>query len=125
MATRDAATATKAPTLLPPWWQIAVVQAFLGLVVVGIWRGRRLGPILVEPLPVAVRAAETVEGHGRLYHRLGARDRAAEALRSGTRARLGRAYGSAAGAGGTARVPPTRWPSAPPSPPGPGATPPR
>ena len=71
------------PTLLPSWWQIGVVQAVVALVVVGIWRGRRLGPILTEPLPVTVRASETVEGHGRLYYRLGARDRAAEALADG------------------------------------------
>ncbi|MET0695569.1 MAG: DUF4350 domain-containing protein [Propionibacteriaceae bacterium] len=81
------------PTLLPAWWQMAVVQAFLALVAVGIWRGRRLGPILVEPLPVTVRASETVEGHGRLYFRLGARERAAEALRTAARERLSRSFG--------------------------------
>lgn len=90
----EASTAAK-PTLLPPWWSMAVVQAFLGLVLVGIWRGRRLGPILTEPLPVTVRASETVEGHGRLYERLNARDRAAEALRSGSRTRLSRVFGHA------------------------------
>jgi hypothetical protein len=83
------------PTLLPSWWQIGVVQAVIALVVVGIWRGRRLGPILTEPLPVTVRASETVEGHGRLYHRLAARDRAAEALRTATRQRLSRSFGAA------------------------------
>jgi hypothetical protein len=87
------ATGEQPPTLLPGWWQLAVVQAFLALVVLGVWRGRRLGPILVEPLPVTVRASETVEGHGRLYYRLSARERAAEALRSATRLRLGRAFG--------------------------------
>ncbi|GAA3602326.1 DUF4350 domain-containing protein [Microlunatus ginsengisoli] len=81
------------PTLLPAWWAPAVVQAFVALVAVGIWRGRRLGPILHEPLPVTVRAAETVAGHGRMYARIGARDRAAEALRAGVRDRLGRVYG--------------------------------
>jgi hypothetical protein len=84
---------TRPPSLLPPWWEIAVVQAAVAFVVVAIWRGRRLGPILSEPLPVRVRAAETVEGHGRLYHRLTARDRAAEALRTGAIARLSRAFG--------------------------------
>jgi hypothetical protein len=81
------------PTLLPGWWQLAVVQAFVAVLALGLWRGRRLGPILTETLPVTVRASETVEGHGRLYYRLGARDRAAEALRSAARARLGRAFG--------------------------------
>jgi hypothetical protein len=87
--------ATSSPSLLPPWWPIAVAQCAVAFVVVAIWRGRRLGPILSEPLPVRVRAAETVEGHGRLYHRLTARDRAAEALRAGTIARLSRAFGHA------------------------------
>jgi len=86
---------TRTPTLLPGWWQLAVVQFFVAFVVAAIWRGRRLGPIMVEPLPVSVRASETVEGHGRLYHRLDARDRAADALRTGSRARLSRAYGHA------------------------------
>jgi hypothetical protein len=83
------------PTLLPSWWQIGVVQAVVALVVVCIWRGRRLGPILTEPLPVTVRASETVEGHGRLYYRLAAGDRAAEALRKATRQRLSRSFGAA------------------------------
>lgn len=94
MAPRPASpTGPVAPTLLPTWWEMAVVQAFLAVVLVGIWRGRRLGPILVEPLPVTVRASETVVGHGRLYYRLGARDRAAEVLRAAARARLGRTFG--------------------------------
>lgn len=96
MATDQPAPAEDAdPTLLPSWWALGVVQAALGLVVVGIWRGRRLGPILTEALPVTVRASETVEGHGRLYYRLNARDRAAEALRTGARLRLSRVFGHA------------------------------
>lgn len=81
------------PTVLPPWWALAVAQAVVGLIIVGIWRGRRLGPIILERLPVRVRASETVEGHGRLYHRLQARERAAGALRDGVVRRLGRRYG--------------------------------
>ena len=84
-----------APTLLPGWWQLALVQAFVAVTVLAVWRGRRLGPILVEPLPVSVRASETVEGHGRLYQRIGARDRAAAGLRGRCRARLGRTFGHA------------------------------
>lgn len=106
MGRAAAAAANGSPGLLPVWWIPAIAQAFVALVVVGIWRGRRLGPILREPLPVTVRAAETVAGHGRLYARIGARDRAAQSLRAGVRGRLGRRYGhgayGAAGAG-TAR----------------------
>jgi len=86
-------TADQVPALLPTWWAPMIVQAFIALIVVGVWRGRRLGPILREPLPVTVRASETVEGHGRMYARIRARDRAADALRAGVRGRLGRAYG--------------------------------
>lgn len=91
--TPTADTTDHTPTLLPRWWQIALVQGFLAVIALGVWQGRRLGPILVEALPVTVRASETVEGHGRLYYRLGARDRAAEALRAAARDRLGRAFG--------------------------------
>jgi hypothetical protein len=86
---------TGPPGLLPPWWPIALAQAAVAFAVVAVWRGRRLGPIMTEPLPVTVRAAETVEGHGRLYHRLNAYDRAANALRHGVVGRLSRAYGHA------------------------------
>lgn len=89
----DSPTATERPTLLPPWWALALTQTVVALVVVAVWRGRRLGPIMTEPLPVRVRSSETVIGHGRLYYRIGARDRAAEALRAGARARLGRRFG--------------------------------
>lgn len=48
------------------------------------WRSRRLGPVTVERLPVAVRASETTEGRARLYQRHGTRGRAAEHLRANT-----------------------------------------
>ncbi len=53
-----------------------------------LWRARRLGPLVPEKLPVAIRAFETVEGRARLYRKANARDRAANALRSTTRTRL-------------------------------------
>ena len=46
-----------------------------------------------------VRAAETTEGHGRLYQSRHARAQAAEALRGAVRSRLGRAAGLPPGAG--------------------------
>ncbi|WP_162795255.1 DUF4350 domain-containing protein, partial [Nonomuraea lactucae] len=60
-----------------PW---AVRMALVAVLVVAFWRGRRLGPVVTERLPVVVRAAETVEGRGRLYRARRARARAAEAL---------------------------------------------
>jgi hypothetical protein len=67
--------------LLPDWVVDARRGLVLGLVVLALWRGRRLGRVVLEQLPVVVRAAETVEGHGRLYQAAGARGTAAEALR--------------------------------------------
>ena len=69
--------------------QLAVV-----IVVLALWRARRLGRVVEEPLPVVVRASEAVEGRGRLYRATGARGQAAEALRAATRDRLVRRTGS-------------------------------
>ena len=80
-------------TLRVIWWAVAV-----GLLLM-LWRARRLGGVVTEPLPVVVRAAELVEGHGRLYARAGARDRAAGALRHATTARIARRLGLPRGAG--------------------------
>lgn len=84
-----------APTLLPSWWLPAVAQLLVALVIIAVWRGRRLGPLMSENLPVVIPASETVEGHGRLYERLHAREQAAAALRSGARTRLARRLGHA------------------------------
>jgi hypothetical protein len=75
-------------TLLPPGVRLACVQVLVLLVLLALWRGRRLGPPVAEPLPVVVRAAETVEGRGRLYAAAQARDHAADTLRAGARVRL-------------------------------------
>ena len=64
-------------------WQLCLVVALLAL-----WKGRRVGPLVAEELPVVVRASETVEGRGRLYRSRRARDRAADALRTATLQRL-------------------------------------
>jgi len=72
----------RSPDDLLPSSVLAVRRALLlALVVLALWRGRRLGRVVLERLPVVVRAAETVEGHGRLYQAAGARGTAAEALR--------------------------------------------
>ncbi|OEJ26616.1 hypothetical protein AS594_21105 [Streptomyces agglomeratus] len=74
--------------LVPPGWVWATLQLALAAALTAIWRARRLGPLVTEQLPVAVRASETTEGRARLYRRAEARDRAASALRSATRTRL-------------------------------------
>lgn len=85
-----------APTIaeLTPAW-LSLIMALLLLVVVaaGVWKGRRLGPLVVENLPVTVPASETMEGRARLYQKGSARLRALDALRIGTIARLATACG--------------------------------
>jgi Domain of unknown function (DUF4350) len=74
--------------LVPFGVKLAVLQAVIAVVLVALWRARRLGPVVVEPLPVVVRSAEAVEGRARLYRSRGAGDRAAMALRAGALERL-------------------------------------
>ncbi|WP_046729209.1 DUF4350 domain-containing protein [Streptomyces humi] len=74
--------------LLPSGWLWGTLQLFIAAVIAAFWRARRLGPLVPEKLPVAIRASETVEGRARLYRKADARDRAAAALRSTARNRL-------------------------------------
>ncbi|MEU1182665.1 DUF4350 domain-containing protein [Streptomyces sp. NPDC005820] len=74
--------------LLPSGWLWGTLQLFVAAALAALWRARRLGPLVPEKLPVAIRASETVEGRARLYRKARARDRAATALRSTTRTRL-------------------------------------
>ncbi|WP_144714108.1 DUF4350 domain-containing protein [Curtobacterium pusillum] len=85
-----------APTLgslAPPW--VPSVLGLLGLVAVaaGIWRGRRLGPLVVERMPVVVRAAETTEGRARLAARTRDRTHALDTLRVAALRRTARRLG--------------------------------
>ena len=73
------------------WW--GLLQLGVAVLLLALWRARRLGAVVVEPLPVAVRAAETEEGRARLYRRNHARGQASESLRAGVRSRLGGVLG--------------------------------
>jgi hypothetical protein len=76
-----------------PWpvW-LAPAAAVLGtaVLVLALVRGRRMGALVTEPLPVVVRAVETTESRGRIYRRARDRGRAAAVLRMGTTERLAR-----------------------------------
>jgi hypothetical protein len=85
-------------SLLPAGIRYGVAQLVVAVLVAALWRARRLGPVVREPLPVVVRAAESVEGRARLYRRAGARDSAATALRRSTVDRLRTALGLPRGA---------------------------
>jgi hypothetical protein len=73
---------------VPDWLGPAAWLLAAAVVAYALARGRRLGRLVVEPLPVVVRAAETTEARGRLYHRAADRPLAARALRVGSRTRL-------------------------------------
>jgi hypothetical protein len=64
-----------------PWLALVALAAIL-------WRGRRHGPLVFEPLPVVVKAVETAEGRARLYQDAHAIDQARDNLRAGTLVRL-------------------------------------
>ena len=74
--------------LLPRRVLWATLQLLLAVVLLALWRARRIGPVVVEPLPVVVRATETVEGRARLLRAARARGAAATALRSATLERV-------------------------------------
>lgn len=84
----DATEARSLGDLVPDGVGWAVLQLVIAVAVAAVWRGRRLGPVVVERLPVIVRASETVEGRGRLYRARRARDRATLALRAAAADRI-------------------------------------
>jgi len=74
--------------VLPAGWRWGALTLVLAIGLLALWQARRLGPVVAERIPVAVRAAETAEGRARLYERGRVTDRAAGALREAARARL-------------------------------------
>ncbi|MFJ4923884.1 DUF4350 domain-containing protein [Streptomyces sp. NPDC088725] len=74
--------------LIPSGWLWGTLQLLLAAVLAAAWRARRLGPLVTERLPVAIRASESTEGRARLYRKADARDRAATVLRAAARDRL-------------------------------------
>lgn len=74
--------------LIPSGWLWGTLQLALAAVLAAVWRARRLGPVVAERLPVAIRASESTEGRARLQRKANARDRAATSLRHATRTRI-------------------------------------
>lgn len=85
----SSATGTRSIGDLTPAW-VGSVSVLLILVALAaaFWRGRRLGPLVIENLPVVVRASETMEGRARLYQKGTARLHALDSLRIGAIDRL-------------------------------------
>lgn len=71
--------------LAPAWVVPVLIQVLVACLLLVLWRARRLGPLVVEPLPVVVRAGETTAGHARLLHAHHARAEAATHLRAHAR----------------------------------------
>ncbi|MEZ0578273.1 DUF4350 domain-containing protein [Nocardioides sp. MH1] len=69
--------------LVPSLWLVLVTTVALIW-----WRGRRLGRLSVEPLPVVVRAVETTRSRGRMYRQADDRAYASASLRAAGRRRL-------------------------------------
>ncbi|MEH0111048.1 DUF4350 domain-containing protein [Tersicoccus sp. MR15.9] len=72
----------------PPWVTPLATWLLVVAVLAMIWRGRRDGPLVREPLPVVVQAGETTLGRARLYQDAGAAEHAAATLRAATLVRL-------------------------------------
>ncbi|HKJ12643.1 MAG TPA: DUF4350 domain-containing protein [Ornithinimicrobium sp.] len=75
----------------------SMVVIVVALVVWSLVRGRRLGPVSTESLPVVVRAIETTTSRGRLYQEAQDRRRALASLQLSARQRLTRRLGLPAG----------------------------
>ncbi|QCW51725.2 DUF4350 domain-containing protein [Nocardioides dongxiaopingii] len=84
-------------SLVPDWIRPGLAVVVLAVVALILWRGRRLGALATEPVPVTVRAIETTRSRGRLYRRAGDRAHAAGALRAATRSRARDRLGLGAG----------------------------
>lgn len=77
----------------PEWVTPAILLLLLTGVAAALWRGRRLGPLVEETLPVTVRASETMLGRARLTAQAADAAHAASALRSGSLRRIARRLG--------------------------------
>ena len=81
------------PDFLPPATTPVLFMPGMTVAVAALWRGRRFGRLVREPLPVVVRASEATRGRARLYRRARATGRATAALRARAAARMGRRLG--------------------------------
>jgi hypothetical protein len=75
-------------TFAPGWIPPSLWLAFFAVIAMVWWRGRRMGRLATEPLPVVVRAVETTRSRGRMYRRADDRPYAGAALRAAARRRF-------------------------------------
>ncbi|MHA7306290.1 DUF4350 domain-containing protein [Arthrobacter sp. TMN-49] len=88
---KDIPVAEKPPTLaeFTPEWIFPASAWLLLVAVLGmLWKGRRNGPLVTEPLPVVVKSAETLTGRARLYQDARAVETATRTLQHAALTRL-------------------------------------
>lgn len=78
---------------LPPGTGNVVFALALAVFVAALWRARRFGPLVHEPLPVVIRSSESTRGRARLYRSAAASGRAAASLRASAATRIGARIG--------------------------------
>jgi len=83
-------------SITPAWFEPGLALGTSAVVLLCLWRGRRLGRLVTEPLPVIVRAVETTESRGRMYRKSRDRTRALAVLQQATRKRLASSLGLSA-----------------------------
>jgi hypothetical protein len=79
--------------LLPPWLDPSAILLVFAVLALMVWRGRRLGPLVTEQIPVVVRAVESTQARGRIYRRTSDRAHASGILLEATRRRLTESLG--------------------------------
>jgi len=79
--------------LLPTGVKLALVQLVAAFLLYAWWRSRRLGPVVVERMPVEIAGSELVVAVGDLMRRKGSAQRAADVLRADARRDLARRLG--------------------------------
>ena len=89
----NAVTQSPLARAFPPAVWATLALLVLAALALAAASARRLGAPVAEPLPVRVRAAETVRGLGGLYRRAGARSTSLATLQSAARLRLAEHYG--------------------------------
>ncbi|POH58423.1 DUF4350 domain-containing protein [Arthrobacter glacialis] len=90
---KDIPVADQPPTLaeFTPEWIFPASAWLLLVAVLGmLWKGRRNGPLVAEPLPVIVKSSETLTGRARLYQDARAVETAIQTLRQAALTRLAR-----------------------------------
>ena len=78
------------PVQLPDWVRMSIVWAVIVTGIALFYIGRRSGPVITEPLPAEVSAAETTVGRGRMYAKAQHYTHAVSILQHASLARLAR-----------------------------------